>query len=163
MQYEDPILAKLRNLLNEHGPKDLRNKYYLGDPMVVDKSSLPMCFISYERQSVIDDASYSIETHSTVLINVAYDLTRDFNSMAKRSGSHMALVKMICGRDSKNKLLPETILSVLRQFQDEQSDELIIDLGSQTEIEYVVSERGGSVFTNEALIRFTVRTRDMVG
>lgn len=162
-QYEDPILAKIRDLLNAHGPKELQNKYYLGDPMLVNKSSLPMAFISFERHDIIDDASHSIETHSTIIIDVAYDLTQDFNRTSKTSGSHMALAKIICGRNNQYQLLDDSILAVLRRFQDNQDDNLIIDLGNSTQIEYVVGERGNSVFTNEALVRFAVRTRDFVG
>lgn len=160
--YEDPILAKVRDLLNAYGPDELKNKYYLGDPMLVNKSDLPMAFISYEKHDIIDDASHSIETHSTVVIDVVYDLTKDFNRASKTSGSQMALVKMICGRDENYRLLDNTILAVLRRFQDSQDDSLIIDLGNSAQIEYVVGERGNSVFTNEALIRFTVRSREFI-
>lgn len=162
-QYEDPILAKIRDLLNAHGPKELQNKYYLGDPMLVNKSSLPMAFISFERHDIIDDASHSIETHSTVIIDVAYDLTQDFNRTSKTSGSHMALAKMICGRNDQYQLLDDSILAVLRRFQDDQEDQLIIELGTSTQVEYIVNERGNSVFTNEAVVRFMVRTREFVG
>lgn len=160
--YEDPILAKMQDLLNTYGPDELKNKYYLGDPMLVNKSDLPMAFISYEKHDIIDDASHSIETHSTVIIDIAYDLTKDFNRASKTSGSQMALVKMICGRDENYRLLDNTILSVLKRFQDSQDDSLIIDLGDSAQIEYVVGERGNSVFTNEALIRFTVRSREFI-
>lgn len=160
--YEDPILAKMRDLLNTYGPDELKNKYYLGDPMLVNKSDLPMAFISYEKHDIIDDASHSIETHSTVIIDVAYDLTKDFNRASKTSGSQMALVKMICGRDENYRLLDNTILAVLRRFQDSQDDSLIIDLGNSAQIEYVIGERSNSVFTNEALIRFTVRSREFI-
>lgn len=160
--YEDPILAKVRDLLNTYGPNELKNKYYLGDPMLVNKSDLPMAFISYEKHDVIDDASHSIETHSTVIVDVVYDLTKDFNRTSKTSGSQMALVEMICGRDENYRLLDNTILAVLRRFQDSQEDSLIIDLGNSAQIEYVVGERGNSVFTNEALIRFTVRSREFI-
>ena len=161
--YEDPILVKIRDLLNVHGPKELRNKYYLGDPMLVNKSDLPMAFISYEKHDIVDDASHSIETHSTVIVDVAYDLTKDFNRTSKASGSHMALTKIICGRNDQYQLLDDSILAVLRRFQDDQEDELIIELGTSTQVEYIVNERGNSIFTNEALVRFTVRTRDFVG
>lgn len=160
--YEDPILAKVRDLLNTYGPNELKNKYYLGDPMLVNKSDLPMAFISYEKHDVIDDASYSIETHSTVIIDVAYDLTKDFNRASKTSGSQMTLVKMICGRDENYRLLDDTILAVLRRFQDSQDDSLVIDLGNSAQIEYVIGERGNSVFTNEALVRFTIRSREFI-
>lgn len=160
--YEDPILAKVRDLLNIYGPNELKNKYYLGDPMLVNKSDLPMAFISYEKHDVIDDASHSIETHSTVIIDIAYDLTKDFNRASKTSGSQMALVEMICGRDENYRLLDDTILAVLRRFQDSQDDSLVIDLGNSAQIEYVIGERGNSVFTNEALIRFTVRSREFI-
>lgn len=160
--YEDPILSKIRDMLNEHGPRELKDKYYLGDPMVVNRSDLPIAFISYERHDIIDDASRSIETHSVVIVDVAYDLTKDFNRAAKHSGSHTALAKIICGRGKDYALLPDTILAVLRRFQDSQDDVLRIDLGTPTQVEYVVSERGNSVFTNEALVRFTVRTREFV-
>lgn len=160
--YEDPILVKVRDLLNTYGPNELKNKYFLGDPMLVNKSDLPMAFISYEKHDIIDDASHSIETHSTVIIDVAYDLTKDFNRASKTSGSQMALVRIICGRDENYRLLDDTILAVLRRFQDSQDDSLIIDLGNSAQIEYVIGERGSSVFTNEALIRFTVRSREFI-
>lgn len=162
MTYEDPILAKIRDMLDAHGPKELRGRYYLGDPMIINKSDLPRAFISYERQDVVDDASHSIETHSIVVIDVAYDLTKDFNRSARHSGSHTALAKVICGRDENYKLLDNTVLAVLRRFQDSQDDALRIDLGTPTQVEYVVDERGNNVFTNEALVRFVVRTHEFV-
>ncbi len=158
--YHDPILNELRDLLEKHGPKDLKGKYYLGDSMVVEKAKLPMCFITYEKQEVVDDASHSIETHATILINVAYDLTKDFGGQNKQSSSHMALNRYLCGRDEQNNLLEDSILAVLRKFEDH--SKLRIELGSTSQIEYGYGERGQNVFTNEAVLRTTVRTRQIV-
>ena len=162
MNYEDPILAKVRDLLNKYGPDELKGRYYIGDTFIVNKSNLPLGFISYERHDVVDSSSHFIETTSNILITIAVDLTKDFTLTNKRSGSQLNLVKMMCGRDKDYKLLEDTILGVLRRFQDENTGALLIDLGNPTQIEYRIGERGENVFTNEVTLRFTVKTKDFI-
>lgn len=160
MNYEDPILAKIRDKLENFGPKELKGKYYLGEPIIINKSQLPVCFIAYESHVIADDSSHSIEMRSTVAISVAVDLTASFNAGNKRSGSQMLLTNLICGRNSDFSMKKDCIVGVLRKMQDENQDDLIIDLGTDTFVEYGIGERGNNIFTDEAIIKVHVRTRE---
>ncbi len=156
-RYEDPILIKIIKVLNEHGPVQLKNKYGLGDPIVVNQSQLPMAFISYDTLTVGDYTNAELESRLNVVINVVYDIKRDFMQGLSNVEGHMSLVELLSGRNSDYSLRVNSIMGALRAHQD-LDNKLWIDVGTLSEVDYGVGleKRGSGIYTAEGVLRFTV-------
>ncbi len=161
-KYEDPVLVALRNMLNEHGPKDLKNRYGLGDPLVVNQSQLPMAFISFDTQDIGDVTNAEIQSDMNVVINVVYDLKRDFGQGVSNVESHMSIVDFITGRNPDYSLKVDSILGALMAHQD-LDEKLWINIDSLSEVDYGVGleKRGPGIYTAEGIVRFTVKNHQL--
>lgn len=162
--YEDPVLARIRDLLEQQGPRELKGCYYLGEPLTVAKSELPIGFIEYRSQSIFDSSSFEIETRALVRITVAIDLTRDINGLTKQMKSHGTLNRYICGRDSKFRLLEDSILGVIMKNQDASlnGERLAFNIGDGVNISYDLAQLGEDVFARTASLEFWVSCRQNV-
>ncbi len=157
-KYVDPILKKIKEILDKEGPTVLRGRYGYGDPVVVNKSQLakPLAFLSYDTDyEVHDSAGGEIETNATVALCVVVDMTKDFNQgMDVRS--HLELIELVAGRNDDMTLRDDSLLAALRANEDP-GDRLWIDAGTQTTIEFDAVPRDKGLVTAEAIIRFTVK------
>lgn len=157
-RYIDPILKKVKDILDKDGPAVLRGRYGYGDPVVVNKSELskPIAFISYDTDyEVHDSAGGEVETNAIVAICVVVDMTRDFNQgMDVRS--HLELVDLVAGRNVDLTLKKTSIMGALRANEDP-GERLWIDAGTQTTIEFDAVPRDKGLVTAEAIVRFTVK------
>lgn len=158
--YTDPVLAKIRDLLEKDCPQQLRGKFWIGEPVSVAKSDLPLCFINYKNQRVEDSASFEIETVAGVNITVCYDLTRDWNSLNKNSANHNALTRIMAGRDKNLNFLPDSIVGILMRNQD-LGARMNLNLGAPLNMEYGYMERGEGIFTAELSLGLEVRVREL--
>lgn len=161
-RYEDPVLVKVREILNTHGPRELKNKYGLGDPIVVNESQLPMAFISFDTQTVRVYTNAEIESKMNVVINVVYNIKRDFGQQLSNIEGHMSLVNLLSGRDSDYSLKVDSIMGALRAHEELDS-KLWIDVGTLSEVDYGVGleKRGPGIYTAEGVLRFTVMNQQL--
>ena len=155
--YRDPILVKIRDTLNQFGPKQLKDRYYFGDPIVVNQSLLPVCFISYDKQTITDVTMSELESRLPVVLNVVYDMKRDMMQALDNIEGHMSLVDIIVGRNSDYSLKKDSILGALRAHQDLDTN-LWIDVGSSSEADFGVGpeKRGPGIYTAEGVLRIQV-------
>lgn len=156
--YRDPIITKLIEVLEAEGPKQLKGRYYLGDPLVVPKSVLPAAFIT--KDTTVIDAETNAEDRSeiTYVINVVYDLTRDFGSASKDGGSTNALYEVMEARDEHYNIAPGAICYVLRAHE-QLDDQLWFSPGTTVEPSYGVGveKRGAGLYSVEAVVKVTLR------
>ncbi len=159
--YADPVLETLITRLNASGPVKLRNKYYVGDPVVLPLGNFPMCFISRDTTeiSVFDS---SMDEHSMpIVLNLVYNGAADLNQKAFAQAGALGLYELCEARDESYNLRSDSIAGVLRSQEQvlDAAKNLYIDIeGSNTTIEYVLSpptRRG--VFSVEAIIRTTIK------
>lgn len=159
--YKDPILTRIKEVLDRDGPKELKGRYGFGDPGQVNKSQLaqPMAFISYEDQSFMDNTSAELESTLPVVINVVVDMTKDFGQ-GLDAYSHMQVTNIACGRNANFSLREDSIVGALRKNQDlsktEDDLQLYLDPQTPTRVEFDYQNRDKGVVTAEALIHFTV-------
>ena len=108
--YKDPVLERIKDILEKNCVKELKGRFYFGEPVIVAKNSLPLCFMEYTEQDVEDSAAFEITTNLTVKLTVAVDLTRDLTTNAKNINSFATLHRIVCGRNEKMQLLPDSIM-----------------------------------------------------
>lgn len=164
MNYKDPILKRIIDVLNEKGPNALKNRYGFGDPAIIQKSQLikPRCYLSYDKISVTDSAMGMIETEATILINVVYDMTRDFGQ-GDNSWSHMSIAEIAAGRNESMKLNEDSILGALRKndLTLPNFGKLHIDIGSETEVEFGSNNRNKGLVTSEAIVKINIKFEEL--
>lgn len=158
-RYRDPIIARLAQLLTDEGPKELAGRYYHGDPVrVPGKSYLPAVFISKDDTTVGTVTNAEDETTTNLVINVVYDLSRDFSQAFDAISSSATLYDLIEGRGDDYTLKPASLVYVLRAH--EQLDpNLWMNLEEPMAVEYGVGieKRGEGIYTAEAVLRVQVK------
>lgn len=158
VKYVDPILQKIKEILDKEGPVALRGRYGFGDPVIINKSQLakPLAFLSYgDDYEVHDSAGGEIETNATVNVCVVVDMTKDFGQ-GMNARSHLELVELVAGRNKDMTLKRNSVLGALRANEDP-GERLWIDAGTQTTIEFDATPRDKGLVTAEAVVRFTVK------
>ena len=155
--YRDPILTKLRDVLNESGPKELKNRYYFGDPIMVNVSELPACFISIDQQTIENITNAELETRVYVVLNVVYDHKRDLMQALDNIEGHMSIVNLIGGRNDDYSIRKDSILGCLRAHEDLDA-KLWIDVGSLSTADYGVGieKRGPGIYTAEGVLKIQI-------
>lgn len=157
-KYVDPILGKIKEILDRDGPEDLKGRYGFGDPVVINKSQLaqPLAFLTYDTDyEVHDSAGGEIETNAVVNLCVVVDMSRDFNQ-GTNARSHLELIDLVAGRKDDMTFKRNSILGALRANEDP-GERLWIDAGTQTTIEFDAVPRDKGLVTAEAIVRFTVK------
>lgn len=155
--YRDPVITAIIALLNAEGHKDLKNRFFYGDPLLVNRSQLPAVFISRDSSSIDDEDVATDRSRMKMVINVVYDLTRDFNQDFANINSANAIYEYIEGRNDDFTLKTTSIAYILRKYQQINSH-LYINLDVPLELDYGigVEKRGQGVYTTEGVVRFEV-------
>lgn len=155
--YTDPVLKILVDKLNEEGPVALQGRYRYGDPVLVPKSALPLCFVTKEQTDIGVADTASDEHFIRVALNVVYDASRDINRPDQVVGMN-ELYDIVEGREVNYKLKPRSLAGVVRKYQVlDGANQLYISVGSDTEIVYGTDVRGEGVFTTEGILRVLLR------
>lgn len=154
--YTDPVLSTLITALNADGPVKLRNKYFVGDPVIVNAASLPMCFVSRDTTTISIDTNMSDAHVMPIVLNVVYAGAAELNQKSFSTAGSLALYELCEGRGTDYGLRADSIAAVLRSHQVlDGNNKLYIDIeGADTTIEYILSppaRRG--IFSVEAIIR----------
>jgi hypothetical protein len=157
--YSDPVLDKLIAALNATGPTKLKNSYFVGDPVIVPLSNLPMCFISRDTTSISIDTNVEDLHTMPIVLNIVYAGAKDLNQKAFTQAGAMGLYELCEGRTADYQLRADTVAGVLRANEVLDNDnKLYIDIGTSTTIDYVLSppSRRG-IFSVEAIVRTTLK------
>lgn len=158
-KYEDPILKRLKGLLNEYGPPELRGRWSVGDSLNLPASALPRGFVSYDTERFTDISNADLRDNCNIVITVAVDMKREFEVPTDRSESHEQVVGYLCPKDEQLRISPDGVLGCLRKYQDLYSSEnLWIQTEGDTEVDYGlgIEKRGPGIMTAEGKIRVTL-------
>lgn len=159
--YEDPILRKIRDLLDESGPEELRGRWTIGDSLNIPKNILPHGFIALDSSNHSRDANAEVRTTFEVLITVAVDMQNEFNTPTDRSESHERVVSLMEGRNEDYTVSENSVLGCLLKHRDlDPEQNLLIDVGDEGDFDadYGIGaeKRGAGIVTAEGLMRVRV-------
>lgn len=159
-KYEDPILRRVKELLNTHGPKELRGRWSIGDSLNLPANSLPHGFITYDAVEINNDSNMVMQGKNSIVVSVAVDMKREFNSPTDRADSHEQVVAFIAARDDDLSFADDSIIGCLLKYQDlDMTRNLWINTdGAIAEVDYGVGleKRGPGIMTAEGLVRFQI-------
>lgn len=157
MTYRDPVSTLLIGILNQYGPSELRNRYYYGDPLVVAESALPAVFISKDDTEIANSDVATDEHRMNYVINVVYDLKRDFGKRFDDTRAANSLYDFIEGREDDLTLKTTAVTSVLRSHY-QLAAHCYVDLDTPLKVNYGVTgeSRGANIFTAEGIVRCQV-------
>lgn len=158
--YEDPILRRVKELLDKNGPKELRGRWSIGESLNLPANSLPRGFISYDTTNVDNASNATIREMSSVIVSVAVDMKKEFNTTNDRSDSHEQVIGLIAARREDLSLTDDCVLGCLMKHQDldvEQNLWINTD-GATMEVDFGigVEKRGPGIVTAEGLVRFQI-------
>lgn len=156
--YDEPIITALIDKLNAEGPAKLKNRYYIGDPLIVAESYLPICFITKDTTTIRDEDSATDRHEVAVVINVVCKFTDKLNKRSMMQAGVDTLYELCEARNADHSLKAGSLAYVLRKYETLDSDkQLYLDIGSNLVVDYNVSppSRRG-IFSTEAIIRTTL-------
>lgn len=153
--YEEPTLKALIAKLNADGPAALRNKYVIGDPLVVPESKLPLCFVSKDILTISNDSNTDDKHDIPVVLNVVYKFTKELNQKTNVQAGTSGLYELCEARNADYSLKSGSIAHVLRSNEVlDAANRLYIDADADLVIEYLISPPSRRGFlSDEAVIR----------
>lgn len=159
-KYEDPILRKIKEVLDEKGPAELKGRWSIGDSLNIPANSLPRGFIAYDSTSIDNTSNSTIRSLCSVVISVAVDMKKEFINSTDRADSHEQVVELIAARNDDFTFTDDCIAGCLMKHQDlDVNQNLWINAdGGITEIDFGigVEKRGPGIMTAEGLVRIQV-------
>jgi hypothetical protein len=159
-EYKDPIIAKLIEKLEAEGPVELKGRYYHGEVLLPSKEDLPMCSIGKDSLAVGQASNMEDDHIMPLIINILYEWTRDVNQSYDIVTGVNSLYEMVEGRNADYTLKANTIMYVLRKYQQLDTNAWLAV--GPTEIVTAnyglgIERRGPNIFSVEAVIRLSAR------
>ncbi|MET3349040.1 UNVERIFIED_ORG: hypothetical protein ABID57_000709 [Arthrobacter sp. UYEF1] len=157
MTYKDPIITRLITLFNAEGPTTLRNRYYYGDPLQVNEAALPAVFISKDMTQVSGASLAETQRAQRYVINVVYDLKRDFGKAFNDIAAANSIYDLIEGCNVDYTLKSTSLAAILLKHQ-QLGTELWINLNTDLELDYgtTINKRGEGIFTAEGVLKLSI-------
>lgn len=162
-QYRDPIIKKLIAIFEEHGPAELKGKYYYGNLFALPQNQnvLPAVFIHERRDQGSPEGTGRDRSRKTYEINISVELKKEWGRSSKAVETHMDIQRYLCGMDETTfDWLEDSFMYLLRAHSVLDGEhKLYIDLDSITDATILpgVEARGVGIFTYEGMIQFQVR------
>lgn len=162
LNYRDPVGAKIIEVLEQYGPKELKGKYLSGTPFTVAQNQLsfPCAGVSLTTEYTGNETSSHDQSRMLYRVTVFTEMKKEWLQGKNIVGPEMKVHRLLIGRDDKFDLLPDTIEHVLRKFTTLSKDHrLYIDLGNETHavIKPNIEGRGRGMFLYEGYIEFEVK------
>jgi hypothetical protein len=159
-EYKDPIIERIKAVLEADGPERLRGKYYHGDTMLVPKEELPIATISIDEEHLYAASTQEDEHYVPVVINVIYDYTRDLNQSYDLAVGATGLYDMIAGRGADYLYKEKSMMRALWKNQ-QLAPKFWIAVGQNeriiTKFGMGIERRGKGIYSTEAVVRFSVK------
>jgi hypothetical protein len=156
--YRDPVIQKVIDLLEQHGPSKLKGRYINGDVLLPNKSELPLCYVAKDSTTISPATNMEDEHLIALVATVILDFTQDLDGAYDLVAGTPEIYEFCEGRSDDYQLLEETLLYQLRKSQ-QLDEKLWIGVGTPVEVSYGigVDRRGPGSFSVEAVVRFNVR------
>ena len=155
-EYKDPIIQKYIDLIKDN--TNIFKKFYIGDPVRVPTSMLPVCIIS-KNETRVGKSTNAEDKHGMALIlTVITDIRADVRDDKELAPGTTSPYNIIEGReDDTLKLKADSILNILRSNIDvDIAHNLRTDLGSITRVDYgmTIGKRQPDQWAIECQIQF---------
>lgn len=137
--YTDPIVKKYIDLIKTHNGEI--KMFYQGDPVKIPMSALPCCLVSKKDTSVAQSSNAEDEHAITLVFTIITDIRQEL-STEQEVGDILTkgvsqLYEIVEGRDDDYKLLPTSLLGILRNNAElDTANNLRTDLKTITRIDY---------------------------
>lgn len=130
--YTDPILAKIREHLNENGPAELKNNYVLG-PIFhkPPKGMLPLAAIYDPDTTLGSMGGGPYFDDKTIRIDLIVDWTDDIDNSWDEAQGYGKITEYFEGRDSDYKVGDNSIIGCLRGARIDAAKNLFIDVETE--------------------------------
>lgn len=158
VEYRDPLLKALIDMLEVDGPPELINHYIYGDTLAPAKSSLPVASVARDGTIILSDGTMQDRHVTSIVLAVIVDFTADLNTSFDLTRGTNKLYELIEARDENLQLKTGTIAYALRKNQ-KLADNLFIsinDEGLQVDYGLGIEKRGDNIFSVEGILRFTI-------
>lgn len=158
MIYRDPILTLIRDRFNAEGPKELKDRYFFGDTLLVNARELPCVFMSIDVERLTNASNAEVESNIPIALNVVYDLRRDFQQSIENVNAHMSVVNFLIGRNADYTIRKDSLAGVLWNHP-QLAAKLWVNLDQPMEADFGIGieKRGPGIFTTEGVLKFTVK------
>jgi len=143
----DEILRRLK----QYGDKRIK-KYFYGDPIVINVSSLPALVVENTSQEITQKATGQDEITNTYNIRLILNKKSEVGKNPEEVTLERTIAQLISGRDSDGNYNATSIVGILRKYFT--LGDLIND--QQIAIDYSTGERG-DIITTEADILLTIK------
>lgn len=165
--YRDPIIKLLIDKFEEQGPKDLRGRYWYGDPVIVAQNQkvLPACFISPPPlDETLTDTINADRSEKTYRITVAIERKAQWQQGGDRYvGEQMKVAEYLIGMDEAGAHRTDSIMAVLRNNRVLSGpNKIYVDLARPTRarIEPNLGGRGTGMFTYDGTLEVVITKRE---
>jgi len=143
----DEILRRLK----QYGDKRIK-RYFYGDPILINTSSLPAVVIENANQEITQKATGQDEITNTYNIRVIMNKKSEVGKNPEEMTTSRTMAQFIAGRDSNGNYNATSIVGILRTYFT--LGDLIND--QQIAIDYSTGERG-DIITAEADIVLSIK------
>lgn len=158
VEYRDPILKQLIDMLEAEGPEELRGHYIYGDVIMPAKSSLPCVSVARQGTNIQSDGTMQDVHVSSIVMAIIYDWTTDLDQSFDLSRGSTGLYKLIEERNPDFSIKARTVSYALRDNQ-KLADNLFIsirDEGLMIDYGLGIEKRGDNIFSVEGILRFNI-------
>lgn len=158
VEYRDPLLKALIDMLETDGPAELVNHYIYGDTLAPAKSALPVVSVARDGTTILSDGTMLDRHQTAIVLAVIVDYTADLNTSFDLTRGTNKLYELIEARDENLQLKTNTIAYALRKNQ-KLADNLFIsvnDEGLLVDYGLGIEKRGDNIFSVEGILRFNI-------
>lgn len=156
--YRDPIIERVKELLEAEGPKELKGRYHNGDLIMPAKSLMPFCSIAIDNEAIASADSMEDLNAVPLVLTVVVETTKDIRSFDLASGSNK-LYELMAARNADYSLREDSIAYVLRKYA-KLDNRLFNNIGTDAPLTVDfgigVGRRGPGIFSIEGSLRTTV-------
>lgn len=157
-EYRDPILAKLIEVLEAEGPKELQGHYIFGDVLAPSKDALPVVSVAREQTVIRSDGTMQDVHVMPIVMAIIYDWTQDLDQSFDLTRGTTGLYRLMEERNPDYSIKEGTLSYVLRDHQ-KLDDNLFISINDDgLRLDYGLGweKRGSNIFSVEGILRFNL-------
>jgi hypothetical protein len=157
-EYRDPILQKLIDMFEEHGPEELKGHYIQGDVLYPNQSDLPVVSVMRDMTNAKSDGTMQDVHRSAIEIAIIVDATADYDMSFDLTRGTTTLYRLVEERDDTYAVKEGSMLHALRASQKLDNNLFISIKDDGVSIDYASGweKRGHNIFSVEGILRFEI-------
>lgn len=158
VEYRDPILKTLIDMLEAEGPDELVKHYIYGDTLAPARSALPVVSVARDSTVLSSDGTMQDKHVTAIVMAVIADYSADLNTSFDLTRGTNKLYELIEARDENLRLKVGTLAYALRKNQ-KLADNLFISINDEgliVDYGLGIEKRGDNIFSVEGILRFNI-------